>query len=117
MISNLQTTNKKFLVAWHLVTQPYNNTKIIAMMHAKHLCQMPPVKKGDPSSLRKLINLVIKPHKYPTGINTKCSYSGFALNHLSLNTIDSDTQREWVRLFTASRTDVPTTAELITFVE
>jgi len=46
LISKLQITNEKFLVAWQLVTQRYNNKWLIAMMHAKHLCQMPQVKKG-----------------------------------------------------------------------
>ena len=56
LVSNLQITNENFSVAWQLVTQCYNNQRLIAMMHAKHLCQMPQVKKGDASSLRKLIN-------------------------------------------------------------
>jgi hypothetical protein len=45
LISNLQITNENFLVAWQLVTQRYNNKRLIAMMHAKHLCQVPQVKK------------------------------------------------------------------------
>ena len=51
LISNLQITNEKFLVAWQLVTQRYNNKRLIAMMHAKHLCQMPQERKDDASSL------------------------------------------------------------------
>ena len=54
LISNLQITSENFLVAWQLVTQRYNNTRLIAMMYAKHLCQMSQVKKGDASSLRQL---------------------------------------------------------------
>jgi hypothetical protein len=45
LISNIQITNENFLVAWQLVTQRCNNKRLIAMMHAKHLCQMPQVKK------------------------------------------------------------------------
>jgi len=58
LVSNLQIKNENFLVAWQLVTQRYNNQQLIAMMHAKHLCQMLPVKKADASSMRKLINHV-----------------------------------------------------------
>jgi hypothetical protein len=58
LISNLQITNENFLVAWRLVTQRYNNKQLIAMMHTKHLCQMPQVKRGDATSLRQLINHV-----------------------------------------------------------
>jgi len=52
------TTRRAQLIK-RLVTQRYNNTRLIAMMHAKHLCQMPQVRKGDASSLRKLINRVL----------------------------------------------------------
>ena len=38
------------------------------------------------------------------------------LNHLMLATLDPETQREW-ELITASRTDTPTNAELVTFLE
>ena len=37
LISNLQITNENSLVAWQLVTQCYNNKRLIAMMHVKLL--------------------------------------------------------------------------------
>jgi hypothetical protein len=37
LISNLKITNENFLVVWQLVTQRYNNKRLIAMMHAKSL--------------------------------------------------------------------------------
>jgi hypothetical protein len=38
LISNLQITNENSPLAWQLVTQRYNNKRLITMMHAKHLC-------------------------------------------------------------------------------
>jgi hypothetical protein len=38
------------------------------------------------------------------------------LNHLMPATLDTETQREW-ELIMASRTDTPTNAELVTFLE
>jgi diphosphomevalonate decarboxylase len=58
LIGNLKITNENFIVAWQLVTQKYNNKRLTAMMHVKHLCQMPQVKTSDASSLRQLINHV-----------------------------------------------------------
>jgi hypothetical protein len=46
LIAKLQVTNENFLVAWQLVTQRYKNKRLIATMHAKHLCQIPQVKQG-----------------------------------------------------------------------
>jgi hypothetical protein len=58
LLSNLQITNENFPVPWQLLTQRYNNLRLISMMHAKNLCHMPHVKKGDASSLQTLINHV-----------------------------------------------------------
>jgi hypothetical protein len=46
LIAKLQVTNKYFRVAWQLVTQRYNNKRLTAIRHAKHLFQMLPVKQG-----------------------------------------------------------------------
>jgi len=116
VISNLQITNENFLVAWQLVTQRYNNKRLIAMMHAKHLCQMPQAKKGDASSLRQLINHVLSHMNAIQELSLNVSVQDLILNHLMLATLDTETQREW-ELQTASRTNTPTIAELITFLE
>jgi len=115
LISNLQITNENFLVAWQLVTQRYNNTRLIAMMHAKHLCQMPQVKKGDATSLRQLINHVSSHMNVLQALTLNVPTQDLILNHLMLATLDPDT-REW-ELNTASCADTPTTADFITFLE
>ena len=85
-------------------------------MHAKHLCQMLQVKKGDASSLPQLINHVSSHMNALQALTLNVPTQDLILNHLILTTIDSETQRE-CELLTASRTDVPATAELITFAE
>ena len=116
LITNLQITNENFLVAWQLVTQRYNNKRLIAMMHAKHLCQMPQVRKGDASSLRQLINHVSSHMNALQALSLNVPVQDLMLIHLMSATLDLETQREW-ELITASRTDTPTTAELVTFLE
>jgi diphosphomevalonate decarboxylase len=114
--SNLQITNENFLVAWQLVTQRYNNKQLIAIMHAKHLCQMPKVKKGDALLLRQLINHVSRHMNALQALFLNVPVQDLMLYHLMLATLDNDTHQQW-ELNTASRTDLPTTAELITFLE
>jgi len=116
LISNLQIKNENFLVAWQLVTQRYNNKRLIAMMHDKHLCQMPQVRKGDASSLRHLINHVSNHMNALQALSLNVLVQDLMLNHLMLATLDPETQREW-ELITASRTDNSTTAELVTSLE
>jgi len=116
LISNLQIMNENFLVAWQLVTQHYNNKRLIAMMHANHLCQIPQVRKGDASSLCQLINHMSSHMNVLQALSLNVPVQDLMLNHLMLATIDPETQREW-ELITASRADTPTTAELIPFLE
>jgi len=116
LISNLQITHENFIVAWQLVTQRYNNKQLIAMMHAKHLCQMPHVKKGDASSLRKLINHVSSHMNALQALLLNVSLQDLIFNNLMLATIDPETQREW-ELHTTTSTVTPTTADLVTFLE
>ena len=49
-------------------------------------------------------------------LSLNVSFQDLMLNHLMLATLDPETQREW-ELNTASRTDIPSTTELMTFLE
>jgi diphosphomevalonate decarboxylase len=116
LIANLHVTNENFLVAWQLVIQRYNNNRLIAMMLAKYLCQMPQVKKGDASALRHLINHVSSHMNALKALSLNVTFQDLMLNHLMLASLDSETHQQWEQL-TAACTDVPTTSELITFLE
>jgi hypothetical protein len=80
LINNQQITNGNFLVVCQLVTQRYNNKRLIAMTHTKQLCQMPPVKRGESSSLRQLTN---QSHKGFTSIDI-----GYNLSRLRADSYD-----------------------------
>ena len=110
LISNLQITNENFLAAWQLVTQRHNNKRLIAMMHAKLLCQMPPVQKGNASSLRQLINHVSSHMNALQALTLNVPIQDLMLIHLKLPTLDMVTQQKW-ELIRASRT------ELVTFLQ
>jgi hypothetical protein len=77
---------------------------------------MPPVQKGNASSLRQLSNHVSSHMNALQALSLNVPIQGLMLNHLMLATLDTETQRER-ELIMASRTDTPTTAELVTFLE
>jgi len=64
------------------------------MMHTKLLCQMPPVKNGDASSLRQLINHVSSHINALQALSLNVPIQDLMLNHLMLTTLDMETQRE-----------------------
>jgi hypothetical protein len=116
LISNLQITNENFLVAWHLLTQRYNNIRVISMMHAKNLCQIPHVKKGDALSLRRLINNVSSNTNALQALSLNVTVQDLMVDYLILASLDDQSQRDW-ELATASCADIPTSADLIAFLE
>jgi hypothetical protein len=77
---------------------------------------MPQVKKGDVTSLRQLIKHVSSHMNALKALTLNVPTQGLILNHLMLATIDPDTQRKW-ELVSAPRSDTPTTADLITFLD
>ena len=77
---------------------------------------MPPVQKGNESSMRQLINHVSTHMNALQALPLNVPIQDLMLNHLTLATLNTETQREW-DLIMASRTDTPTTAELVTFLE
>jgi len=85
-------------------------------MHAKHLCKMPQVKKGDASSFRHIFNHASSHMIALQALPLNGAVQDLMLYHLMLATLDPETQREW-ELITPSRADTPTTAELVTFME
>jgi hypothetical protein len=85
------------------------------MMHAKHLCQMLQVKKGNSSLLRQLSNHVSSHMNALQALSLNVPVQDLMSNHLMVATLDNETQ-QWEQI-TASRTEVPTTAGLITFLE
>ncbi|XP_047106370.1 uncharacterized protein LOC124775583 [Schistocerca piceifrons] len=58
LLKHIPVTAGNLAIAWGLVTQKYNNPKIIAARHAKALLALPTVGHGAASDYRQLINHV-----------------------------------------------------------
>jgi len=71
-------------------------------MHVQLLYQMPPVQKGDASSLLQLISHVSSHKNALQALSLNVPIQDLMLNHLTLATLDKETQREW-ELIMASR--------------
>ena len=62
------------------------------MVHAKHLCQMSQVRKGDASPLRQLFNHVSSHMNALQALPLNVPVQDLMLNHLMLDTLDPETQ-------------------------
>jgi hypothetical protein len=116
LLSYLQITNENFSVAWQLLVQRYNNIRLISMMHAKNLCHKPHVIRGNASSLRALINHVSSHINALQALSLNVTMQDLMMNQLIVASLDHQLQQDW-EIFTASSSDIPTLADLITFLE
>jgi len=94
--SDKQFANCKFdhYFAWQLVTQRYNNKWFIAMKHAKHLCQIPQLRKADASSLRELINHMSRHINTLQALSVNVTAQVLMLNYLMLATLGPETSSQ-----------------------
>ena len=111
LVQNLAITNNNFRIAWELVSQRYNNVKLIAMIHVKRLCQLLQVNYHmDAGSLRQLTNHV------SSNLNALQALTlDISLQHLILSLLDSETREAW-ELSTANH-PLSSLTEFITFLE
>jgi len=116
LIANLQISHDNFVVAWDLVTQRYNNIKLIAMTHVKQLFHLPFVRRNDATSLHQLINHVSSNINAIQALALNTSMQDWLLNHLLLSVLYSETHKEW-ELQTATQQDIPTTSAATDFLE
>jgi hypothetical protein len=79
LISNLQVTHENFSVAWRLVTQCYNNKRLIAMMHAEHLMSDATSQEGGRIITVSINQSCLKPHECLTSIRLRCTHSRFSV--------------------------------------
>jgi len=77
---------------------------------------MPQGRKAEPSLMRQLINHVSRHMNALQAIPLNMPIQDLILNHLQFETSDHETQRE-LELITATSTDIPTTAELLTLLK
>jgi hypothetical protein len=93
LITKLSITNDNFAVAWNLVTDPYNNIKLIAMKHVSEILQMPQTKKRDAISLRQLINHVTSHNNAIEALTLNTSIHTLIIKHFLLSVLDSETHK------------------------
>jgi len=73
--------------------------------------------KGNLNSVTTRVTMLLSTNSVALqALSLNVPVKDLMLNYLTLATTDPETQREW-ELITASRTDTPTTAEMITFLE
>lgn len=94
-IANLQVTNDNFLVAWTLLTDRYENKRLIVHNYVKALFDCPSVVKETHCDLRSLYDLFNKNLRSLKSLGQDTDNWDTLIVYLITSKFDSITRREW----------------------
>ncbi|XP_017763967.1 PREDICTED: uncharacterized protein LOC108553538 [Eufriesea mexicana] len=113
-IASFQTTAENYEEAWSLLTELYNNPRVIILRHLSILFSLAPMQRGSPESLRKLLNDTQQHLRSLKSLGQPTEHWDAIIVHLLTERLDKDTRREWEHSLTD--TTMPTAKGMMTFL-
>lgn len=95
VIDSLEFSANNYPVAWELLLNRYNNHKLLIHNHVKALFSLQALTTESPSSLRKLIDSVLKNIRALKSLGEPVDYWHTLLIYMTVTKLDSVTEREW----------------------
>ncbi|XP_046985874.1 uncharacterized protein LOC124555853 [Schistocerca americana] len=115
LLKHIPVTAGNLAIAWGLITQRYNNPKIIAARHAKALLALPTVGHGAASDYRQLINHVCSHLKALEALKPDVPLHEVILSEEILSSMRPTDRHEWEVKMSGST--FTTLNQLIDFLE
>lgn len=95
VIDSLQFSADNYTIAWELLMNRYNNSRLLVHNHLKSLFSMPTLTKEIPSQLRKLIDNVLKNLRALKILGEPTEHWDTIIIYLVVSKLDQVTEREW----------------------
>jgi len=111
LIENLPVTADNFPIAWKLISDRYDNPRLIANAYVRALLSPPVVSKECPHTLRSLLNHC----KSNVNASEALPVHELIITQLCLQKIDSNTRKDWE--LKSNSEQPPSLAEFLHFLE
>ncbi|XP_050507929.1 uncharacterized protein LOC126885405 [Diabrotica virgifera virgifera] len=95
VISSLEVTNENYTIAWPILTDRFQNDKLIVHSHVRALFELSVIQKESPSQLRKLIDEVNKNIRVLESFKQPVKEWSTMLIYLITSKLDNNTRRQW----------------------
>lgn len=95
VIESLEFSANNYPVAWELLLNRYNNHKLLIHNHVKALFSLKALTNESPSSLRRLIDSVLKNIRALKSLGEPVDYWHTLLIYMTVTKLDPITEREW----------------------
>lgn len=115
VILSLELTSSNYSVAWSLLEGRYKNKKLIIQKHVKSLFDLSPVEKNTGTSLRQLLDGVLKHVRALKALGQPTDSWDTLLVHIVTSKLNANIQREWD--ISIKLDELPSLQELIDFLQ
>ncbi|XP_018361212.1 PREDICTED: uncharacterized protein LOC108759963 [Trachymyrmex cornetzi] len=114
VISFLEASAENYKEAWQMLKSRYDDPGLIIENHVKALFDLPTMSKDNHSTLRKLLDTILKHIRALTALRRPTDYWDDLLIHMVTSKLDQSTYREWET--TIERGKIPDFEQLINFL-
>ncbi|XP_011859356.1 PREDICTED: uncharacterized protein LOC105556853 [Vollenhovia emeryi] len=115
VIQALETSSQNYSIAWGLLTERYDNRRIIIQSHVRALFDLPAIAKESPIQLRTLVDSALKHTRALNALGQPTDSWDSLLLHLITAKLDRNTHKEWER--TLDGTGMPSMKEFWKFLK
>jgi hypothetical protein len=106
VIDSVEFSSDNYLIAWELLLNRYNNSRLLVHSHVKSLFTLQNISKESPIFLRRLTDTVLKNLRALKVLGEPTESWDTLIIYIMVSKLDSITEREWEQykgmLFTAS---------------
>lgn len=95
VIDSLEFSADNYIVAWELLLNRYNNTRLLVHNHVKALFTIQKVTKESPHLIRKLIDAILKNLHALELFKEPTEYWDTLIIYIVTSKLDETTEREW----------------------
>lgn len=95
VIDSLEFSSNNYTVAWDLICNRYNNTRLLVHNHVKALFSIQNLVKESPTHIRKLIDTILKNLRALKLLNEPVETWDTLIIYMVVCKLDSTTEREW----------------------
>ena len=96
LLSHLPATNANFQVAVQLLTDRYENKRVIAVAHLEAIFEFKPIRSESADQLRKLVSIYVENTMALEAMGLDVDSADYIWVYHIANKLDTETRRQWV---------------------
>lgn len=95
VIDSLEFSASNYIIAWELLLNRYNNSRLLVHNHVKALFTISALTKESPACLRKLIDTILKNLRALKILGESTDSWDTLINYIIVSKLDKTSEREW----------------------